>query len=216
MIRNKIEIMSINNKLYGLVICGGNSSRMGVDKSLLVYADKPQRYHVYLMMEGLCDRVFISCNTEQLKTMDESYPCIVDLPAYTGIGPIAALLSAFAQFPGADFLVAGCDYPFLKRDNLDEFMNSIDKSGIAASFYNNTGKLYEPMLAWYSYRSAEILKGMFDEKEYSLQHFLKKNNAGKFYPVDEKVIKSVDTLIEYYNVNETLMRHQQSANGRIL
>jgi molybdenum cofactor guanylyltransferase len=174
-----------------------------VDKSLLVYADKPQRYHIYEMIEAVCTKVFISCNTAQMKTMDESYPCIIDLPAYTGIGPMAGLLSAFEQFPGTDFLVIGCDYPFLKQDTLDEFITSIDKKDIAVSFYNDTGKLYEPMLAWYSYRSAEILKSMFDKKEYSLQYFLKTNKTGKFYPPDEKLIKSVDTMEGYYAaVNE--------------
>ncbi|MBK8495728.1 MAG: NTP transferase domain-containing protein [Chitinophagaceae bacterium] len=44
------EKNNIITNTYGLVLCGGNSSRMGTDKSMLQYYDKPQRYHVYDML----------------------------------------------------------------------------------------------------------------------------------------------------------------------
>jgi molybdopterin-guanine dinucleotide biosynthesis protein A len=196
--------MRTNNKLFGLVVCGGKSNRMGEDKGLQQYYNEPQRYHVYEMLEELCDEVFISCNKEQLNQVNGKYKSIVDLPAYAGKGPVTGLLSAFEQYPGTDFLAIGCDYPFLKTEHLTEFANSIDKENIAAAFYNNKEKLYEPVLAWYSYSSKEILKDMFARKEYSLQYFLRSTKSGKFYPVDEKVIESVDTMDRHNAVKKEL------------
>ncbi|MES1222484.1 MAG: molybdenum cofactor guanylyltransferase [Bacteroidota bacterium] len=185
------------NKLYGLVICGGQSSRMGMDKSLLDYYGRPQRYYVYGMLGTLCDEVFISCNKEQAKTIDNQYKTITDVPAYSGIGPMAAILSAFDQYPGTGWLVVGCDYPFITRKALNDFIKSIDRNNIAAAFYNPKENMYEPVLAWYSYPALDELKEMFGAGEYSLQRFLKKKNAGKFYPGDEKLVQSVDTAEDY-------------------
>ena len=58
------------NALYGLIMCGGKSSRMGTDKSRIVYQQKEQQYHVYQMLQTFCEKVFISCNAEQGKTIE--------------------------------------------------------------------------------------------------------------------------------------------------
>src|SRR4051812_24633015 len=97
--------------LYGLIACGGKSSRMGFDKSTIVYHGKPQRYHVYNLLQPFCEKIFISCNHEQAASILPEYSFIVDTERAQHRGPIAALVSAFEQFPGASFLLIGCDYP---------------------------------------------------------------------------------------------------------
>src|SRR6478735_6633462 len=98
--------------LYGLVICGGQSTRMGTDKSLLDYYGKAQRYYVHEMLQPFCEKVFLSCNEQQAATITGNYETIADAPAYSDIGPMAGLLSAFGQYPDKAFLVVACDYPF--------------------------------------------------------------------------------------------------------
>jgi len=200
-------------RLFGLVVCGGQSSRMGMDKSLLAYYGRPQRYYMYTMLATLCDETFISCNKEQSKTIDKEYKTIIDAPAYEGNGPIAGILSAFDQYPGADWLIAGCDYPYLTRHELNSFIKSIDTGKTAAAFYNATENIYEPMLAWYSYPSSDELKKMFAGKDYSLQHFLRKTNAGKYIAPDKNVIRSVDTEEEYQTAKKDLTEKGQLQNS---
>lgn len=185
--------MPATNNDYGLVVCGGKSTRMGTDKGLLSYHDKPQRFHVYEMLEGLCEKTFISCNRLQANGISEDYPTLVDLPQYSAIGPIAALLTAFAHHPTRDFLVVACDYPFITTDELRRFSESCERSSLAAAFYNHESQLYEPLLAWYSCRTARALKKLFEEKNYSLQYFLHTVNGGKYYPPQTEIIQSVDT-----------------------
>jgi len=76
---------------YGLVMCGGHSNRMGTDKSMLQYYNKPQRYHVYDMLLPFCEKVFISCNAQQAKSVDAGYNFIEEAPIYQDFGPMAAL-----------------------------------------------------------------------------------------------------------------------------
>jgi molybdenum cofactor guanylyltransferase len=176
---------------YGLVMCGGRSTRMGTDKSMLQYYDKPQRYHAYDMLLPLCEKVFISCNAAQATNIDAGYSFFKDDETYGNIGPMAALLTTFAQYPDKNILLIGCDYPFLKADELQLFSNECKK--MPAAFYNKAAEVYEPMLAWYPSICFDKLKTMFDTKEFSLQYFLQDNDAIKYLPVDVKSIKSIDT-----------------------
>ncbi|MFT3912045.1 MAG: molybdenum cofactor guanylyltransferase [Ferruginibacter sp.] len=183
--------------LYGLIVCGGKSSRMGTDKSMLVYYDIPHCHHLYEMLEPFCEKVFISCNHEQEKNIDKRYATITDLPAFNNTGPMASLLSAFTEFKNKDFLVIGCDYPFLNSIDIGNFLSSFKSTDLAAAFYNSPAALYEPLLAYYNKTSSALLFEMYNNKEYSLQHFLKKNNAIKFFPSNIESIKSIDTKEEF-------------------
>ena len=46
--------------LHGLVVCGGQSTRMGMDKSQLQYHGVPQREWLYELLQPLCEDVYIS------------------------------------------------------------------------------------------------------------------------------------------------------------
>ena len=185
--------------LYGLVVCGGASSRMGTDKGLLVYHDKPQQYHIYQILDTICDRVFLSCNNTQFANILPGYDAIPDSTEFENIGPMAALLTAFSHYPEKDFLVVGCDYPFLTKQSLKLFIETLSKKSLASAFYNNHHR-YEPLLAWYSCTSASLLKNHFERGEYSLQEFLRAHTAEKYQPDDQQVMKSVDTYDEFQQV----------------
>lgn len=188
--------MTIANHLHGLVVCGGQSTRMGTDKAFLVYDQKPQCYHLADMLvetgTRLCSQVIISCNQQQLPLISKEYPALADLPEYHNCGPIASLLTAFSRYNQADFLVIGCDYPFIRPTVLKEFLESIREDSIAAAFYNQAGK-YEPLLAWYAAQSAGLLKTYFNQGGRSLQHFLNEISAQHFQPQNEEVMISIDT-----------------------
>jgi len=177
---------------YGLVLCGGKSSRMGTDKSMLRYYDKPQRYHVYDMLQPFCEAVYISCDKEQLNNMDAGYNAIADYDTFSNMGPMGALLTAFIEFPKKNILLIGCDYPFLKTEELKRFSNICKEA--PATFYNQQANIYESMLGWYPYSCVETLKQMFTAREFSLQQLLKKTNAQQYLPADTNTIKSIDTM----------------------
>lgn len=189
--------------LYGLVICGGQSSRMGADKSRLIYYQKPQHDHVADLLAPLCKKVIICCNVNQLSTLESDYEKLSDLPAFVNSGPAAALLTAFAKFPGNDFLVAGCDYPYLSTSELANFLRFAEKDLTAAAFYNQEG-WYEPLLGWYSRLAAPALTEMFQSGSCSLQRFLKEQEAGKYQPISEKTMMSADTLEDFHAVMQEL------------
>ncbi len=176
---------------YTLVLCGGQSNRMGADKSMLMYYDKPQRYHVYDMLQPICEKVFIGCNKQQVKNIEAGYEFIQDDENFGDIGPMNALLTAFTKYPQKNILLIGCDYPFLTASELELFSNYCKDEPVA--FYNQQDDVYEPVLAWYPHSCVDALKEMYNAKQFSLQQFLKKKSAAKYLPTDTKCIKSIDT-----------------------
>ena len=192
------------NALYGLVMCGGKSSRMGTDKSRIVYQQKEQQYHVYEMLQILCEKVFISCNAEQGKTIDLAYNFIIDEPEFDNVGPMSGLLSALKKMPHTNLLVIGCDYPYVTIDVLKGFVKSIKQTTIAAAFYNEEQQLYEPLLAYYSAQSLEILLHSFKENNFSLQYFLRNILAEKYTIKNHHLLKSVDDKKEMLEVKKQL------------
>ncbi len=179
----------------GIVVCGGASSRMGKDKSMLKYYEKPQRYHVYKMLVPFCEEVYISCNAAQVETIDTGYKLLTDIETYNNTGPMGALLSAFNNFPHQNILFIGCDYPYLTGIELTNFSKLCKTEPVA--FFNKKENMYEPLLAWYPASTAKPLNKMWQASRFSLQHFLKEVNAVKYYPAAVKSIVSVDTYADY-------------------
>ena len=181
---------------YGLVICGGKSSRMGMDKSQVSYHQKEQRYHVYEMLQPLVEKVFLCCNHMQATSIQAPYLHLTDHERYKNIGPMGALLSAYKAFPEKHFVVVGCDYPFLSQATMNIFVSSIVNKKQTVAFYNKTIDLYEPLLAFYSALNIDGIKKIFADGNYSLQYFLRQQQANRFTNFQPAEIKSVDTIEE--------------------
>jgi molybdopterin-guanine dinucleotide biosynthesis protein A len=192
--------------VFGLVLCGGKSSRMGTDKSILKYHDKPQCYHIYDMLAPLCAETFISCNSSQASGLEKGYNIIEDADLFKNAGPLTGVLSAFNKFPGSSFVTIGCDYPFLGKEELQRFISSLNSNSIASAFYDNLEQCYQPVLAWYSAAASALLQKNFSEENYSLLHFLKSINADKYDPADRSSMFSIDTSEEREDADRKLMR----------
>lgn len=183
----------IRPDLKGLVVCGGASSRMGTDKSNIRYYEQPQRYHIADMLRSFCGEAVLSLNREQHNGKGVQYPALTDLEQYSNTGPAAALLTAAHYFPESSFITIGCDYPFLTREELTFFSDSLREQTVARAFYNREASCYEPLLAYYSAAALQQLKHLAAEDHYSLQQLLRQLDAEKHDPLHPGTIRSVDT-----------------------
>ena len=177
---------------------------MGEDKSLLNYNGKPQRYYLYDMLKPFCEKVFISCNKEQAGAVLPPHEAIIDNEKYAGIGPMAALLSAFEKYPNASFLVVGCDYPFLKKKHLQDLVDARIGLDDAVFFSNSETKIEEPLVCIYENNSYQKLLKNFNEKKYSLRHFLHEANTCMIFPGSFDFLQSVDDVESFQKAKELL------------
>jgi molybdopterin-guanine dinucleotide biosynthesis protein A len=119
--------------LYGLVLAGGESVRMRRDKALLAYHGKPQAVHAFELLAARCRRVFLSCRPGQAERPGlEALPKLLDANGCPG--PLAGILTALEAHPGAAWLVAACDLPFLDAAAVDALIAGRDPSRLATAF----------------------------------------------------------------------------------
>lgn len=194
--RNKESITPY--AIAGLVACGGASSRMGVDKSMLDYHGFPQRYFLYQLLEQCCENVFLSLNELQASTENPEFKIIVDADQYKNKGPISALMSFQKMHPGSSVLMLGCDYPNISLETLLDFLSTVLPENKSAAFASSDGNRYEPMLAFYHAADLAKLPMQFETGNYSLQTFLHNIEAVKYRAKDLSSLLNINTR-EAYN-----------------
>jgi molybdopterin-guanine dinucleotide biosynthesis protein A len=96
--------------MYGLILAGGKSRRMGQDKALLKRDGRSQLASLVALLEPMVERVFVSTRPDQTDEPERRrFAQIID--RYSHIGPVAGVLSAMDDYPAVDWLVVACDLP---------------------------------------------------------------------------------------------------------
>lgn len=148
--------------IYGLVLAGGESRRMGRDKALLVRDGHSQLAHIAALLEGITERVYVSSRQEQQDDPERSrFENIVD--RYEGIGPIAGILSAMDAQPNADWLVVACDLPNIDEATLSFLIEKSNTKQPFTAFKSNFDGLPEPLCALYRCGSDAIIRRFVED-----------------------------------------------------
>ncbi|AMM52937.1 hypothetical protein TH61_13050 [Rufibacter sp. DG15C] len=137
--------MQETKPLYGLVLSGGQSSRMGQDKSLISYHGQPQRSHLYQLLQGVCIQVFLSVRAGQEQEIPSELAVIKDELEVRG--PLNGILSAMQQHPVAAWLVIACDMPLVAFETLQTLVAARDDRRTATAYALQGSDLPEPLLA---------------------------------------------------------------------
>lgn len=137
--------MTTNAKIYGLVLSGGKSTRMGQDKGLISYHGVPQREYLYHLLEDVCDKTFISVRQDQRGEIPTTFNTILDRDEFRG--PYNGLLSAHRAYPDVAWLVLACDLPLIDHESLRELIDRRDTEKMATAFSQRENPLPEPLCA---------------------------------------------------------------------
>lgn len=162
----------INRKpLFGLVLAGGKSSRMGQDKALIAYHEENQIVQTTKMLLKHCPRVYVSCRPDQQSPYRKyDIPLVTD--SYLDIGPLGGLLSAQRLFPETPWLVTACDQPFLEHSFLEELTQKRNPFSFATAYRHHNSKKPEPLCTIYEPKSRAPLLLRHAAGSNSLRSFL--------------------------------------------
>jgi molybdopterin-guanine dinucleotide biosynthesis protein A len=181
-----------NLKLLGLVLCGGQSVRMGHDKAFMTYHQKPQYAHVAEMLKSVCDDVFISCNNSQQSKISQQYQIVLDNATFTNAGPMTGVLSAFEQYKNTALFVMGCDYPHFTQSDMMALTEAREDNIDVVCYQNPDSNFEEPLLAIYEKQCAPLLLEFYKNENTSLKQFLKTIHVKTILPENTLSITSVD------------------------
>lgn len=216
--------------LYGLVLAGGRSTRMRRDKAALEYRPGETQIDVAVkLLESRVARVFISVRGEQSQDHARSkYPQIVDRGGVEG--PIAGILSAFAEHPAVAWLVLACDLPFLDARTLEFLIASRSPDADATAFRSSHDGLPEPLCAIYEPRAAPKISAHVGVGKNCPRKFLINAETRLLDQPDPRALDNVNTLDEYASAMSAmnspvreirvqyyaLLREQAGRSGEVL
>ena len=178
------------SSIYGLVLAGGKSTRMGRDKGLIQYHRKPQREHLFDLLTKFCEKVFTSCRKEQEILM--SLHPIWD--KFDFESPLNGILSACDQHPEKGWLAVAVDMPFVTEDVLKFLISERDQTKAATCFYDSDGKFPEPLLTIWEPSAFLLLREFHSKGGISPREFLMENDCKKLTYFNSQIHVNINTV----------------------
>ena len=179
--------------MIAVILCGGQSSRMGEPKALMSYNGKPQYQWLYQQCNSLSISAYLSCKQNQLHWFSPNYRAIVDAPEFEDAGPMTGLLSAASQNPSLGILLLACDYPALQTKDIENLILHFNKHQKSTCLVHPQSEMIEPLLAIYHPMDLVLIEREYASGNHSLQQYLQKADIIKVMPQNTLSIKSSDT-----------------------
>lgn len=172
--------------LFGLVLAGGKSTRMGQDKSVLEYFGRPHQDVLYEMVDAICERTFLSVRKDQHDPKFQG-EFILDEDQFRG--PFNGLLSAHKRYPEVAWLVVACDLPFMDEGTLNQLVTSRKPALMATAMATHATGLPEPLVAIWEPRALEAALSYLPNAESSCpRKFLLQHEIKLVRPVSDDIL----------------------------
>ncbi|MFN0050047.1 MAG: molybdenum cofactor guanylyltransferase [Cytophagales bacterium] len=176
------------NSTIGLVLCGGQSARMGSDKGLIKNNNISWSIFAFGKLSASNLETFISINSSQIADYEDLFrgdSLIVDNKELQIKGPLLGILSAHLKYPEKNILVLACDMLDITNENISHLLTTFKHQNAICYAYQNSP---EPLLGIYSssglkniyqkYTSGNLLK-------FSMMHMLELLEAD-FLPLSDR------------------------------
>jgi molybdenum cofactor guanylyltransferase len=182
--------------LYGLVLAGGRSTRMGSDKAALSYAGATQLERAMALLAPHVLHAYVSVRADQRgEPLRERFAQIAD--QHENIGPVAGLIAAQAQHPQAAWLVLACDLPLLDEATLAQLLRARDPKALATAYRSSHDGLPEPLCAIYEPHSREPLLAYLAQGRHCPRKFLQQPRVTLIDEPNPRALENVNTPNEY-------------------
>ena len=178
--------------LYGLVLAGGRSKRMGRDKALLEHEGESQLARMMALLGECVDRAFVSTSNEQRDEPERRrFDQIVD--RYADMGPLAGILSAMDEYPRADWLVVACDLPNIDAMTLRHLIDKQSSEHPFTAYISSHDGLPEPLCAVYRSGTDTVLREFVDDGIRCPRKILIRSDTCLIEQLDPRSLDNVNT-----------------------
>ena len=154
--------------MLGIILCGGQSLRMGSDKGLLTLQSKTWAQTAVDKMSALNIPIKISVNKHQYPGYEEVFSksdLIADDDSLFLKGPLLGALSCHLAFPKEDLFVLACDMPLMELAMLESLFKNYQQSPLFDAYvFTNVGEA-EPLCGIYTAKGLAIIFNMLKNGE---------------------------------------------------
>lgn len=150
--------------ITGIILAGGKSSRMKIDKGFLMYKGESFMQHSIDALHPLVSQIIIVSNKKtydafKLKRVND---CI------DNVGPLAGLYSGLKESSTTYNLVLSCDVPLINSKILKKLLQTNYSNFDVIQFKSNGQTM--PLIALYKKTCETVFKNLLQKGERRLRH----------------------------------------------
>lgn len=182
--------------LYGLVLAGGRSTRMGQDKAALRVGARTQLEQAMALLAPHVERAFVSVRKDQhTDPLRTGFEQIED--TRENLGPIAGIIAAQQRFPHCAWLVLACDLPLLDAATLACLLRARAPEHLATAFRSSHDQLPEPLCAVYEPGSRTAISDYVARGQHCPRRFLLQADVRLVDEPNPRALDNANTPEEY-------------------
>ncbi|APG65570.1 molybdenum cofactor guanylyltransferase [Tenacibaculum todarodis] len=191
--------------IKGLVLVGGKSTRMGVDKSTLEYYGKPQKEFAKELLESNNIETFYSVQPFDSAQGDKEDANVISSAVeksqeihdtFLNLGPFGGICSAFQKDPNSAWIVLATDLPFVDKNLIRQLLKRRNSSKAATAIKGKDKDFPEPLITIYEPKAYPILL-QYLAQGYSCPRKMLINSDVEIVEVDDAFIRNVNTSEEF-------------------
>ena len=190
-----------------IILCGGQSRRMGQDKGSMIIQDKPMIKHVLSTLNHKIDEAIIVLNDQErigkygefINPQDYAYNLTTVEDKIKNKGPLPGIMTGLSQINSQYALVLPCDSPYVSEKYIETIFNEIDENYQAIVPYHdeeNKLKTSEPLHSVYSKDIIPTIEKLIENDILHIKGLIE-NIDTKFILIDNKKIEKK----EFRNLN---------------
>ena len=190
-----IEERYLKAALSGAIIAGGQSSRLGFNKALVLFRGKPVIERMRETLSPVVSSIRIIANdpSEYRAFNIETVP---DLRP--GCGPLSGIHAALSVSTTEYVLIVSCDLPLLTADTLTPLL--LEYPGYDITMFKH--KLFEPLCAVYRRTCLPALEELIDHGEYRIIDLFPTLNTRIIRVDQSEVFQNINTKEDYERLQE--------------
>ncbi len=187
--------------ISGVILAGGESRRMGSDKSLLPIHGARFIDHVYARLAALFDEVIIVTNSPELY---REIPCRKVPDIYYAQGALAGIHSGVKHAQHRHAFVVGCDMPFVSPQLVRSICARADQGDLVLPL-SSSG--HEPLHALYGKSCLPAMEQVLDAGRKRIISFFDQVQVAEIPPEElqridpqERSFRNINTPEEYFQL----------------
>ncbi|MGJ8745229.1 NTP transferase domain-containing protein [Polaribacter sp.] len=173
----------------GLVLVGGKSTRMGKDKSELMYHGKSQKEAAKELLENNNLETYYSVLNSSEKENEIS-------DKFLNLGPFGGICSAFQKDPNAAWFVLATDVPFVTDTIIQLLLQKRNSSKAATAIKGKNKDFPEPLITIYEPKAYPILL-QYLAQGYSCPRKMLINSEVEIVEIEDDFIRNINTPVEF-------------------
>jgi molybdopterin-guanine dinucleotide biosynthesis protein A len=153
--------------ITGIVLAGGQSSRMGTDKSLMKLKGKTLVEYAVDALKPLCNKVIISSD----KMVYGFTGCDVWPDEIPNLAPMVGIYSCLNRSETEINIISSCDMPMISSELIEYLLSNSEGHEITVPVHLDN--LIEPLCGIYKKTSVNMMKEFVDNGNFRLHEFIR-------------------------------------------